>query len=83
MRSSSLRTVSCCRATKAFCSRSSRPKLAAFAPDAVEPKRHWVVVRRSYTGIGLNTKLVTPDKAPKTYQDLLDPQWKGRMALSG
>jgi iron(III) transport system substrate-binding protein len=59
------------------------PELTAFAPDAVEPKRHWVVVRESYTGIGLNTKLVAPDKAPKTYQDLLDPQWKGRMALSG
>jgi iron(III) transport system substrate-binding protein len=59
------------------------PELAAFAPDAIEPKRHWVVVRESFTGIGLNTKLVPPDKAPKTYQDLLDPQWKGRMALSG
>jgi len=59
------------------------PELAAFAPDAIEPKRHWLVVRESYTGIGLNTKLVAPDKAPKSYQDLLDPQWKGRMALSG
>jgi iron(III) transport system substrate-binding protein len=59
------------------------PELAAYPPDAIEPKRNWVVVRESYTGIGLNTKLLAPDKAPKTYADLLDPQWKGRMALSG
>src|SRR5262245_884357 len=59
------------------------PEFAAFAPDAIEPARHWVVVRESYTGIGFNTKLLTPDKAPKTYQALLDPQWRGKMAISG
>jgi iron(III) transport system substrate-binding protein len=59
------------------------PEFAAYAPDAIEPKRHWVVVRESYTGIGYNNKLVPADKAPKTYQALLDPQWKGRMAMSG
>jgi iron(III) transport system substrate-binding protein len=59
------------------------PEFAAFAPDAIEPKRHWVVVRESYTGIGFNTKLLPTDKAPKSYQALLDPQWKGRMAMSG
>ncbi|MEA2990419.1 MAG: iron(III) transport system substrate-binding protein [Alphaproteobacteria bacterium] len=59
------------------------PELAAFSADAVEAGRHWVVVRESYTGIGYNTKLLPADKAPKTYQALLDPEWKGRMALSG
>src|SRR6476620_224267 len=59
------------------------PELAAFAAEAVEPGRHWVVVRESYTGIGFNTKLLPPERAPKTYLDLLDPQWKGRMAISG
>jgi iron(III) transport system substrate-binding protein len=59
------------------------PEFAAFPSDAIEPKRNWVVVRESYTGIGWNTKLVPADKAPKTYRDLIDPQWKNRMALSG
>ena len=59
------------------------PEFEAFVPDAIEPKQHWVVVRESYTGIGFNNKLLPPDKAPKTYQALLDPQWKGRMAISG
>jgi iron(III) transport system substrate-binding protein len=59
------------------------PELGAYAPDAIEGKRHWVVVRESYTGIGFNTKLVAAGKAPKSYEDLLDPQWRGKMALSG
>src|SRR6185295_18360111 len=59
------------------------PELAAFAAEAVEPGRNWVVVRESYTGIGFNTKLLPGEKAPKTYADLVDPQWKGRMAISG
>jgi iron(III) transport system substrate-binding protein len=59
------------------------PELSAFPSDAIDPKGTWVIVRESYTGIGLNTKLVPSEKAPKTYGDLLDPQWKGRMALSG
>src|SRR5215468_8916267 len=41
------------------------PELGVFNPDAVEQKRHWVVVRESYTGIGFNTKLIAADKAPK------------------
>src|SRR5262249_22335944 len=59
------------------------PELAAFAADAVEPGRHWVVVRESYTGIGFNTKLLPPERAPKTYLDLIDAQWRGKMAISG
>jgi iron(III) transport system substrate-binding protein len=59
------------------------PEQGAFAADAVEPGRHWVVVRESYTGIGFNTKLLPPERAPKTYLDLIDPQWRGRMAISG
>src|SRR5205814_3448299 len=59
------------------------PEFDAFTPDAIEPGRHWVVVRESYTGIGFNNKLLPADKAPRTYQALLDPQWRGRMAISG
>lgn len=59
------------------------PELAAFNPDAVESKRHWVMVRESYTGIGFNSKLIASDQAPRNYQELLDPRWKGKMAISG
>jgi iron(III) transport system substrate-binding protein len=42
-----------------------------------------VVVRESYTGIGINTKAIPLNAAPKTYDDLLAPEWRGRMAMSG
>src|SRR5258706_2436006 len=59
------------------------PEAAAFDAGAIEPKRHWAVVRESYTGIGFNTKVIPPARAPKSYDDLLSPEWRGRMAMSG
>jgi len=59
------------------------PQSAAFETAAIEPARHWVVVRESYTGIGINTKAIPLGAAPKTYDDLLAPEWRGRMAMSG
>ena len=46
----------------------------------LDPKGHLAPTRLSYFSIAYNTKLVPPDKVPKTYADLLDPQWKGKMA---
>jgi iron(III) transport system substrate-binding protein len=37
----------------------------------------------SYFSIAYNTKLVAAADAPKTYDDLLNPKWKGKMALPG
>ena len=55
--------------------------LAAEYPEKYrDPRSHWTVTRLSYFSIAYNTKLVPADKVPKTYEDLLDPQWKGRLA---
>jgi iron(III) transport system substrate-binding protein len=58
------------------------PEAANFEANAIEAGRHWISVRESYTGIGYNTAKIPPAQAPKTYQDLLDPKWKGKMAIS-
>jgi iron(III) transport system substrate-binding protein len=47
------------------------------------PKGYWITAYEAYVGLGYNTKLVSSAEAPKTYDDLLDPKWKGKMALSG
>lgn len=39
--------------------------------------------RETYNSLGFNTKLITPAEAPRTLQDLLDPKWKGKMAIAG
>ena len=58
------------------------PEAQNFEANAVESGRHWISVRESYTGIGFNTAKIPAAQAPKTYQDLLDPRWKGKMAIS-
>ncbi|MFI0486721.1 ABC transporter substrate-binding protein [Actinomadura sp. 9N215] len=36
----------------------------------------------SVLGIGYNTQKVKKDEAPKSWNDLLDPKWKGKIALN-
>ena len=59
------------------------PEAANYPDAAKERGGHWIVVRESYTGLGFNTDLIKPEDAPKTYDDLLDPKWKGKLAMSG
>ena len=58
------------------------PEAVNFEANAVEGGRHWISARESYTGIGYNTAKIPAAQAPQTYQDLLDPKWKGKMAIS-
>ncbi len=62
--------------TQAF----SLPILTSYEKDLYDPKGMWAATRLSYFGLAYNTKLVTAGDAPKTYDDLLDPKWKGRLA---
>jgi iron(III) transport system substrate-binding protein len=59
------------------------PEMAAYPADAIDVQRLWVSARESYGGLSYNTKLVPPDQAPKTWADLLKPQYKGKMAFPG
>jgi len=45
-----------------------------------DPNKIWTATRRSFFGTAFNTKLTSGADVPKTYQDLLDPRWKGRLA---
>jgi len=58
------------------------PEAKAYPETAIEKDRMWISVRESYVGIGYNTNLISAADAPKTYQDLLDPKWRGKMAIS-
>jgi iron(III) transport system substrate-binding protein len=40
----------------------------------------WVPTRLSYFAVAYNTKQVTASEVPKSYDDLLNPKWKGKMA---
>lgn len=50
-------------------------------PQRYRDKRGlWTSTRLSYFSIAYNTRLVPPEQVPKTYDDLLDPRWRGKLA---
>ena len=56
------------------------PLLDLYPKIYLDPKGQLAPTRLSYFSIAYNTKQVPADKVPKTYADLLDPQWKGKLA---
>ena len=59
---------------------------ARFYPNELKPKGKngffYLPNRETYNSLGFNTKLVPPTAAPRTLKDLLDPKWKGKMAIT-
>ena len=57
------------------------PVLADLMPGAVEPGRSWIATRVIVFSGAYNTRLVKPNEVPKTYADLLNPRWKGKIGI--
>ena len=49
---------------------------------ARDPEGYWDTSNLYFMTPGINTRLVSKDEAPKTYEDLLNPRWKGQMGWS-
>jgi len=56
------------------------PSAAAYPKTYVDPKGMWAASRLDYFGMAYNTRQVTAAEAPKTYDELLKPKWKGAIA---
>ena len=56
------------------------PMMAEYPAHYVDPNKTWVSLRVSWQGIGWNTNLVTPADAPRSWEALLNPRFKGKMA---
>jgi len=50
-------------------------------PGSVPPHREWAATLLSVWVQAYNTHLIKKADLPKTYQDLLDPKWKGRLGI--
>jgi ABC-type Fe3+ transport system substrate-binding protein len=58
------------------------PSSASKYPDNLkDPKNLWVTDRVNAQTPSLNTNLVKPDEYPKTWDDLTQSTWKGRLAI--
>ena len=47
-----------------------------------DPENYWAPSRFSYLGACYNTNLIKPGEVPKSFEDFLDPKWKGKIAWS-
>jgi iron(III) transport system substrate-binding protein len=54
----------------------------AMAAEFRDPEDHWIGTNVHLLVILQNTKLVAPAAGPRTWADLLDPQWKGKIAFT-
>jgi iron(III) transport system substrate-binding protein len=57
------------------------PYLADLIPQAILPHREWIGTRLNIFALAYNTNLVKKEDLPKTYQDFLDPKWKGKLGI--
>jgi len=57
------------------------PYLGDLIAPALQPHKEWVGTRLNIFAFGYNTNLVKKEDLPKTYQDLLNPKWKGKLAI--
>ena len=57
------------------------PNLAGVIPQAIAPHRQWVAVYLSTFVQAYNTDLIRKESLPKTYYDLLRPQWKDKLGI--
>ena len=56
------------------------PNAADYPAEMKDPDGTWQALLLFVFTPGYNTNLVSKEQAPKTYQDLLDPKWKGKLA---
>jgi iron(III) transport system substrate-binding protein len=57
------------------------PYLTDLIAPALQSHREWVGTRLNIFTMAYNTNLVKKEDLPKTYQDLLNPKWKGKLGV--
>jgi iron(III) transport system substrate-binding protein len=57
------------------------PAAAALIPQARMPHRGWIATRLSVFVGAYNTDIIKPADVPKSYEDLRNPKWKGKLGI--
>ena len=58
------------------------PPIAEYPPELKDPKGFWGSTNVYFMTLGYNTRLVKPNELPKSYEDLLNPRWRGQTMWS-
>ena len=59
----------------------SSPLTKDLIPSALASHKHWSTVFMNVTVHSYNTQLIKKEDLPKSYNDLLDPKWKGKLGV--
>src|SRR5260370_12029483 len=57
------------------------PALGGLNPAALTAQGEWTGTRFNVFVAAYNTRLIRSDELPKSYDDLLDPKWKGKLGI--
>jgi iron(III) transport system substrate-binding protein len=57
------------------------PESKNYISEFKDPNGHWTAVYVNYTTVGYNPKMVAEKDAPKQWEELLDPKWKGKISI--
>lgn len=52
-----------------------------YSEDAKDKRGYWISTDENYFVIGYNTKMTSSADVPKDWEDLLDPKWRGKIAM--
>ena len=58
--------------------RYDSPERVRYPEGLKDPDGYWNILHLGIQGMAYNTKMVTPDIAPRSYEDLLHPRWKAK-----
>jgi ABC-type Fe3+ transport system substrate-binding protein len=65
-----------------FMQRFFSPYLAEYPPELKDPQGYWGVTNLYFMTLGYNTRMVKPADVPRSWDDLLNPKWKGEIIWS-
>src|SRR5262249_50017194 len=57
------------------------PSREGIPKDFMDEKGYWTAHYHFVIGLGFNTQHIKPAEAPKSYDELINPKWKGRLSL--
>lgn len=52
-----------------------------YSDDSKDKRGYWVSTDENYFVIGYNTRMISSRDAPKDWEELLDPKWRGKIAM--